>query len=329
MNYTRETLQATVEELESSNEELQSTNEELIASNEELQSTNEELQSTIEELHTVNQENNRRIDELNEVTEDLELLLSRTATGILFLDRFLNIRRFTRSITRYFDLQPTDIGRCIENFTHRTGIENLYPQLRQAMESGSEFTLENSLAEQETMLVEVTVKREYDEVTGVMLTVGQKTVRGFGIGSRQFYLPSGAGFWQWPDVREDTQWWSPKCYHLLGMEESDLAPSMSSWRELVHEDDAHRLRNAGTENCIFVQKGFLVLRMKCTDGLYRRFEYRAAFVMDENNRPKSMMGSIAPFVQGSEKAEFAHAVAGANASRHKPVAKNKNSISPH
>ena len=297
LNYTRETLQATVEELESSNEELQSTNEELMASNEELQSTNEELQSTIEELHTVNQEGTRRIDELNEVTEDLELLLSRTSTGILFLDGSMNIRRFTRSITRYFDLQPSDIGRCIENFTHRTGVEELYPQLRQALETGVELTLEKDLADQETMLVEVAIKKEFNETTGVMLTVGQNAVRGFGVG----YLPAGAGFWQWPNVREDAQWWSPKCYHLLGMEESDTAPAMSSWRELVHEDDAHRLLRAGTNRCVFVQKGYLVLRMKCADGQYRRFEYRAAFVMDKNNQPKSMMGSIAPFVDGMEE----------------------------
>ena len=44
-----------------------------------------------------------------------------------------------------------------------------------------------------------------------------------------------------------------------------------------------------------------MLRMKCADGQYRRFEYRAAFVMDKNNQPKSMMGSIAPFVDGMEE----------------------------
>ena len=295
LNYTRETLQATVEELESSNEELQATNEELIASNEELQSTNEELQSTNEELHTVNQENTHRIDQLNEVTEDLELLLSRTATGILFLDKELNVRKFTRSITRYFDLQPIDIGRSIENFTHRTGVEKLYPRLNAALESGSEFTLESSFTDQEPLLVEVAIKREYEEITGIMLTVGLKTARGFGIGSRQFHLPAGAGFWQWPNVNEDDMWWSPKCFQLLGFSEGELPPTFSSWRQLVHEQDSHHLRNAGTQNCLFVQQGYLVLRMRCADDVYREFEYRAAFVMDDTDKPKSMMGSCSPF----------------------------------
>ena len=306
LNYTRETLQATVEELESSNEELQATNEELIASNEELQSTNEELQSTNEELHTVNQENRHRIDQLNEVTEDLELLLSRTATGILFLDKELNIRKFTRSVTRYFDLQPVDVGRSIENFTHRTGVDELYTQLRDALESGSEFTLESNFSDQESLLVEVAIKREYDQVTGVMLTVGRKTVQGFGIGSRQFYLPAGAGFWQWPNVNGDEMWWSPKCFQLLGLAEDEMPSQLSSWKQLVHQDDIHRLRNAGTENCVFVQQGYLVLRMKCADDRYRKFEYRAAFVMDENEKPKSMMGSFSPFEESNTPISAPH-----------------------
>lgn len=299
LNYTRETLQATVEELESSNEELQATNEELIASNEELQSTNEELQSTNEELHTVNQENRYRINQLNEVTEDLELLLSRTATGILFLDKGLNIRKFTRSITRYFDLQPADTGRSIENFNHRTGVPNLYQQLKDALDSGSEFTVESDFDEEDALLVEVAIKREYDNIVGVMLTVGRKTVQGFGLGSRQFYLPVGAGFWQWPNVKEDDMWWSPKCFQLLGLKDTDLPSRFSSWRKLVHPDDAGRLRNAGTEDCTFVQQGYLVLRMKCADDRYRKFEYRAAFVMDDNDKPKSMMGSLSPFEEKS------------------------------
>ncbi len=300
LNYTRETLQATVEELESSNEELQATNEELIASNEELQSTNEELQSTNEELHTVNQENRLRIDQLNEVTEDLELLLSRTATGILFLDEELHIRKFTRSITQYFDLQPGDIGRSIDNFTHRTGIKNFYQQLREAVTTGSEFAIESAVSDEEKLIVELAVRRE-NPSGGVMLTIGQKTSQGFGIASKQFYLPIGAGFWQWPDVTKDEMWWSPRCFDLLGFDQNSVNSKFSNWRDLVHPDDVHRLDNAGTDQCIFVQKGFLVLRMRCANGEHHKFEYRAAIVLDENEKPKSMMGSFAPFQERTDE----------------------------
>nr|MBA3503464.1 hypothetical protein [Deltaproteobacteria bacterium] len=56
LDYTKDNLQAAIEQLEAGNEELQSSNEELMSSNEELQSTNEELQSVNEELYTVNAE---------------------------------------------------------------------------------------------------------------------------------------------------------------------------------------------------------------------------------------------------------------------------------
>ena len=300
LNYTRETLQATVEELESSNEELQSTNEELIASNEELQSTNEELHSTNEELHTVNHENRYRIVQLNDVTEDLELLLSRTSTGVLFLDRKLQIRKFTRSITRYFELQPSDIGRNIDNFNHRTGVANLYSQLAEALETESEFAIQSDSPDSDPLLIEVALKKEKDEVVGLMLTVGKKTIQGFGVASKRFFLQVGAGFWNWPDLKEDTMWWSPKCYELLGMQPGEMAPVFSSWRDLVHPKDVHRLKSAGTDQCLFVREGYLAVRMKCSDDKYRKFEYRAAFVMDEDGKPKSMMGSISPILQESE-----------------------------
>ncbi len=76
--FVRESLQATIEELETSNEELQATNEELLAANEELQSTNEELQSVNEELNTVNAEHQAKIRELTQVNADLDNLFDAT-----------------------------------------------------------------------------------------------------------------------------------------------------------------------------------------------------------------------------------------------------------
>jgi len=138
--YTKDSLNITIAELETSNQELSAANEELVAANEELQSTNEELESVNEELYTVNLENNRRIDELKEVTDDLEVLLSTTEVGTLFLDANLCIRKFTRSITGYFNLVPHDVGRPIDDFTNKSHIEDLDMHLKSVLESGKEFT---------------------------------------------------------------------------------------------------------------------------------------------------------------------------------------------
>ncbi len=141
LRYTRENLQAMIEEQESSNEELQATNEELVASNEELQSTNEELHSVNEELYTVNAEYQHKIDELTRLTADMENLLLVTDVGIIFLDTSLRIRRFTPHVARLFNLLPQDIGRSIGSFSNLLDV-SLTELLQQVLETEKPYEKE-------------------------------------------------------------------------------------------------------------------------------------------------------------------------------------------
>ena len=118
LQFAKENLQATIEELETSNEELQATNEELLAGNEELQSTNEELQSTNEELFTVNSEYQNKIMELTEMNNDVENLLSSSGIDILILDENHEIRKYSPSLTRIFNILEKDLGRPIHHLSH-------------------------------------------------------------------------------------------------------------------------------------------------------------------------------------------------------------------
>jgi len=107
----REEMQTSQEELKSTNEELQSTNEELQSTNEELTTSKEEMQSLNEELQTVNAELQNKVVEYARANNDMKNLLNSTAIATLFLDRDLNIRRFTDQATHIFKLRNTDIGR--------------------------------------------------------------------------------------------------------------------------------------------------------------------------------------------------------------------------
>jgi two-component system CheB/CheR fusion protein len=106
-----EEMQTSHEELKSANEELQSTNEELQSTNEELTTSKEEMQSMNEELQTVNLELQSKISDYIASYSDMKNLLNSTEIATLFLDKNLNIRRFTEQLTKIIKLRPYDIGR--------------------------------------------------------------------------------------------------------------------------------------------------------------------------------------------------------------------------
>ncbi|MFE3847643.1 PAS domain-containing protein [Flavobacterium sp. LB3P45] len=115
-------MQTSQEELKSINEELQSTNEELTTSKEEMQSLNEELQ-------TVNAELQNKLSDYDQVNNEMKNLLNSTEIAILFLDKRMNIRRFTDAVTNIFKIRVTDAGR---SFTHLVS-DLKYPEMRTPM----------------------------------------------------------------------------------------------------------------------------------------------------------------------------------------------------
>jgi len=125
MQNALEEMQTTQEELKSTNEELQSTNEELQSTNEELTTSKEEMQSLNEELQTVNAELQSKVDDYSRVNNDMKNLLNSTDIATLFLDKELNIRRYTIQATKIFKLIKSDIGRPFTDLVS----DLIYPEL--------------------------------------------------------------------------------------------------------------------------------------------------------------------------------------------------------
>ena len=121
----REAYETTVEELRAANEELQSTNEEYKSTLEELETSKEELQSINEELQTINQELKSKVDEVTQAHDDLQNLFGATNIATLFLDRQLQVKRYTPRAADLFNLMPPDRGRPIAHL--RANLH--YPQL--------------------------------------------------------------------------------------------------------------------------------------------------------------------------------------------------------
>src|SRR5204863_8012479 len=139
---SKESLQAIIEEQDSTNEELKTANEEIESSNEELQSTNEELetakeelQSTNEELTTLNEELGNRNLEMMQVNSDLNNLLASIQLPIVMVDSSLRVRRATPAARQAFNILQTDIGRRLRELRPNVDIPNLEGILREVIET--------------------------------------------------------------------------------------------------------------------------------------------------------------------------------------------------
>jgi chemotaxis methyl-accepting protein methylase len=131
---THEDMQTSQEELRSANEELQSTNEELQSANEELTTSKEEMQSMNEELQTLNTELQSKVEDLTQASNDMKNLLDSTDIATLFLDKELNVRRFTPQIAKIIKLIPGDVGRpitdLVSDLNHPTLADDVHTVLR-------------------------------------------------------------------------------------------------------------------------------------------------------------------------------------------------------
>jgi two-component system CheB/CheR fusion protein len=130
---THEEMQTAQEELRSANEEQQSANEELQSANEELTTSKEEMQSLNEELQTVNTELQAKLDELSRASSDMKNLLDSTDIATLFLDRDLNVRRFTPHVTKIIKLLPSDLGRPVTDLASELRYPDLAEDAREVL----------------------------------------------------------------------------------------------------------------------------------------------------------------------------------------------------
>lgn len=167
----KDSIKSTIEESQTTTEELQATNEQLTASNEELQSTNEELHSVNEELYTVNAEHQRKIDELIELTDDMDNLLNSTNVHTIFLDRQLNIRRFTPGIGDTFNLIPQDVGRRLDTFTHNIRGVRVVERVKEVVELKEKYEHEVQDKNDNWYLLRILPYTTRGQVDGAVVTL--------------------------------------------------------------------------------------------------------------------------------------------------------------
>lgn len=178
MSAMLEEQQASNEELKSTNEELQSTNEELQSTNEELETSKEELQSVNEELVTVNSELQTKVELMAVMQDDMKNLLDNIRLGIIFLDRRLQVRRFTRDATRVYRLLASDVGRSLADMRCELQGHDLLADAQSVLDTLVPVEREVCTADGTWYLARVQPYRTTDNVIdGVVLTLADVTER--------------------------------------------------------------------------------------------------------------------------------------------------------
>lgn len=168
----REENRTSQEELQSSNEELQSTNEELQSTNEELTTSKEEMQSMNEELQTINSELQAKLDDLALAQSDMQNLLNSTEIAILFLDRQLNVRRYTERAAKIISLRESDVGRPLSDLSNILNYPELNADAEQTLRTlaFSEKQISGNDGRQFSVRI-MPYKRLDDVIDGVVITL--------------------------------------------------------------------------------------------------------------------------------------------------------------
>lgn len=168
---TIEQYETSTEELKASNEELQAINEELRSASEELETSKEELQSVNEELTTVNNELKDKVDETTRVNSDLQNLMQSTDIATIFLDRTLQIKRYTPRATEIFNLIPTDLGRPLSHITHRLEPDNFQRDAAKSLQSLQTIEQEVHAADGRFFMARFSPYRTLDDkIEGVVIS---------------------------------------------------------------------------------------------------------------------------------------------------------------
>ncbi len=102
---------------------------------------------------------------------------------------------------------------------------------------------------------------------------------------------SGAAFWDY-DVRQETMYWSPRLYEIMGRDPETFQPSLKSLQDLLHPDDRERVQNAREAHLDSREPYDIEFRSRRADGTYAWLHSRGQAIWDQDGTPVRMLGSV-------------------------------------
>ena len=306
LKITREHLQTAINELETSNEDLQTTNEEYQSSNEELQSTNEELetsreelQSVNEELITVNTELSSKIEQLSEANDDLNNLLTSIEVATVFLDRNLNIKRFTPAATKIFNLIPSDIDRPVTHLSSNIIYKALADDVKNALKTLAVKSADVQANDSTWYHMRILPYRTAENIIeGVLVTFIDITEQKYTeeklkktnehLNMIMENLPA-VPYTCVANPEIKISFVGKSCEKVMGFLPEQFTKKTSFWLSRVHPTDKKKIQAAFSS---IAKKGSLDLtfKWKCADGKYKQFINYIRYAASENNQTAYIVG---------------------------------------
>lgn len=105
-------------------------------------------------------------------------------------------------------------------------------------------------------------------------------------------LGASVGIWDWFDMDEGREYWSPKFYHMLGYTSNEIEASLDQFKALLHPDDTARtfeLLERHFDSGIPFQIDY---RIRNKQGKYRWFHGSGYASRDATGKPQRMVGTI-------------------------------------
>jgi len=110
------------------------------------------------------------------------------------------------------------------------------------------------------------------------------------------------GIWDWADISNENQYWSPEFVRLLGYEPGKLSAKRSTFKAMIHPDDLAFMQKALNQHINNGKAFDIEHRMKTKSGKYRWFQSRGIITEDPKTKVKRMTGSISD-IQGHKHTE--------------------------
>jgi two-component system CheB/CheR fusion protein len=135
------------------------------------------MQSLNEELQTVNIELQSKVAEFMESNNDMKNLLNSTDIATLFLDKELNIRRFTDQMIKLIRLRQSDIGRPFTEMASDLQYPEIAEDAREVLQTLRFKETDISTKEDKWFRIRIMPYRTLDErIDGLVITFIDITV---------------------------------------------------------------------------------------------------------------------------------------------------------